>query len=203
MANSIKAERVLRPGETYLPSEFEPAGSYGNGSGGRDIPTTVPVPAKPYTILFFFPDHQYPSARNHLLDLVEQQDTGPAFPRVFFTDGTDSIEKLPSNRFKLPLGLRLNYFSGTGSSCGRITASIPTTGVSQPYGQPRSTRQDHSFFSVSPSTGIIHNGVNTSPPTNSITKTDGYIQQLFPFGLLQQLLRTGLRRRAPNGSWAG
>jgi hypothetical protein len=34
------------------------------------------------------------------------------FHRVYFSNGKDTIEKLPSSRFKLPVGLRLNYFVG-------------------------------------------------------------------------------------------
>lgn len=34
------------------------------------------------------------------------------FHRVFYNTGKDTIEKLPSSRFKLPLGFRLNYFAG-------------------------------------------------------------------------------------------
>jgi len=34
------------------------------------------------------------------------------FHRVYFNTGKDTIEKLPSSRFKLPLGFRLNYFLG-------------------------------------------------------------------------------------------
>lgn len=37
---------------------------------------------------------------------------GLPFHRVYFQDGSDAIEKLPSNRLKLPVGLRLNYFLG-------------------------------------------------------------------------------------------
>ncbi len=34
------------------------------------------------------------------------------FHRVYFNNGKDTIERLPSSRFKLPLGFRLNYFLG-------------------------------------------------------------------------------------------
>ena len=34
------------------------------------------------------------------------------FHRVYFSDGTPNVEKLPYQRFKLPIGLRLNYFMG-------------------------------------------------------------------------------------------
>jgi hypothetical protein len=37
---------------------------------------------------------------------------GLPFHRVYFTDGSEKIENLPSERFKLPLALRLNYFLG-------------------------------------------------------------------------------------------
>ena len=48
-----------------------------------------------------------------LLDGVYQNGyLGLPFHRVYFTNGLDSIEKLPSTRYKLPLGFRLNYFLG-------------------------------------------------------------------------------------------
>lgn len=37
---------------------------------------------------------------------------GLPFHRVYFSNGKDTIEKLPSERLKLPIGLRLNYFAG-------------------------------------------------------------------------------------------
>ena len=37
---------------------------------------------------------------------------GLPFHRVFFTTGKDTIEKLPSSRFKLPIGARMSYFLG-------------------------------------------------------------------------------------------
>ncbi len=48
-----------------------------------------------------------------LLDLVYQSGyLSTPFHRIYFTDGTESNEKLPSSRFKVPVGLRLNYFLG-------------------------------------------------------------------------------------------
>lgn len=48
-----------------------------------------------------------------LLDLVYQSGyLGTPFHRIYFTDGTESNEKLPSSRFKIPAGLRINYFVG-------------------------------------------------------------------------------------------
>ena len=48
-----------------------------------------------------------------MLDLVYQSGyLGLPFHRVFFNTGKDTIENLPSQRFKLPIGFRLNYFLG-------------------------------------------------------------------------------------------
>jgi Protein of unknown function (DUF3570) len=47
------------------------------------------------------------------LDMVYQSGyLGLPFHRVFYNTGKDTIENLPSNRFKLPVGFRLNYFLG-------------------------------------------------------------------------------------------
>ena len=35
-----------------------------------------------------------------------------SFHRVYFTDNSETIEKLPGNRLKLPIGIRANYFFG-------------------------------------------------------------------------------------------
>jgi hypothetical protein len=47
------------------------------------------------------------------VDVVGQSGyLGLPFHRVYFTTGTDAVENLPSSRYKLPVGLRLNYFLG-------------------------------------------------------------------------------------------
>jgi len=48
-----------------------------------------------------------------LADVVGQNGyLGLPFHRVYFNSGVDSVERLPANRFKLPLGFRANYFLG-------------------------------------------------------------------------------------------
>jgi hypothetical protein len=47
------------------------------------------------------------------MDLVYQTGyLGLPFHRVFYNTGKDTIENLPSQRFKFPIGFRLNYFLG-------------------------------------------------------------------------------------------
>jgi len=46
-------------------------------------------------------------------DVVTQNGyLGLPFHRVYFSNGKDTVEKLPSSRFKLPVGIRANYFLG-------------------------------------------------------------------------------------------
>jgi len=46
-------------------------------------------------------------------DVVEQNGyLSLPFHRVYFSNGKDTIEKLPSQRFKVPVGIRANYFLG-------------------------------------------------------------------------------------------
>jgi hypothetical protein len=48
-----------------------------------------------------------------LLDLVSQQGyLGLPFHRVYFNNGSEKVENLPGNRFKIPVGVRANYFFG-------------------------------------------------------------------------------------------
>jgi hypothetical protein len=48
-----------------------------------------------------------------VMDLVYQTGyLGLPFHRVYFNDGKDTVENLPSQRFKMPIGFRLNYFLG-------------------------------------------------------------------------------------------
>lgn len=48
-----------------------------------------------------------------LADLVYQHGyLGLPFHRIYFNDGTEGIENLPGNRFKIPLGIRGSYFLG-------------------------------------------------------------------------------------------
>lgn len=48
-----------------------------------------------------------------LADVVTQSGyIGLPFHRVYFANAKDTIEKLPSSRFKLPVGFRANYFLG-------------------------------------------------------------------------------------------
>ncbi|HLX92137.1 MAG TPA: DUF3570 domain-containing protein [Puia sp.] len=90
--------------------------SYGTGQLlDKGTPVHTPSRARDtYTASFSFA--QIINSRTDAsiaLDLVYQSGyLGLPFHRVFFNTGKDTIENLPGQRFKIPIGLRLNYFLG-------------------------------------------------------------------------------------------
>ena len=116
---SVKLQGYYDLVTLIYPSEFIPAGSittnYGN-HGGEDghrgnLGTS---PRQTYTASFAYSQIINSKLQVALLgDVVGQNGyLGLPFHRVYFSNGKDTIEKLPASRFKLPIGARLNYFLG-------------------------------------------------------------------------------------------
>ena len=116
---SVKLQGYYDLVTLIYPSEFIPAGSittnYGN-HGGEDghrgnLGTS---PRQTYTASFAYSQIINLKLQVALLgDVVGQNGyLGLPFHRVYFSNGKDTIEKLPASRFKLPIGARLNYFLG-------------------------------------------------------------------------------------------
>lgn len=202
---NIKLSAYLDQVKLILPSEFEPAGSYNPGRGGEDDhPNYGSSGRQTYTASFSF--SQVINARMQgslLLDVVEQQGyLGLPFHRVYFTDGTDSVEHLPSNRFKLPVGLRLNYFLGdniilrgyyryyTDSwSIHSHTASLETVIKLSP------------FFSVTPFYRYYtQTAANYFAPWETHLKTDAYYTSNYALSAFNShYFGTGIRLAPPKG----
>jgi len=92
------------------------SGSIISGNG-EDYNSRRNIPSSPRTTLSAALSYsQQLSERLQIMflgDVVGQTGyLGLPFHRVYFNTGKDTIEKLPSSRFKLPLGFRLNYFLG-------------------------------------------------------------------------------------------
>jgi hypothetical protein len=100
------------------PSEFVPASTVvtnpGNFNGGDHRDNFGSSPRKTYSAAFGY--SQIINSRFQvaiLADVVGQNGfLSLPFHRVYFSNGKDTIERLPSSRFKLPLGFRANYFLG-------------------------------------------------------------------------------------------
>ncbi|HEX3384220.1 MAG TPA: DUF3570 domain-containing protein, partial [Mucilaginibacter sp.] len=131
---TFKAQAYFDKVTLIYPSEFVPQPTAIN-SGGTTIITTASgntevlsangmvinnkrnIPSSPrntYDASFGYSQIISPRLQiMFLADVVGQNGyLGLPFHRVYFNSGKDTIEKLPSNRFKLPLGFRANYFLG-------------------------------------------------------------------------------------------
>jgi Protein of unknown function (DUF3570) len=97
------------------PSEFVQVATVTASSSGGESKSRIPSSPR-NTITGSLSFSQVISQRLQgviLLDGVAQNGyLGLPFHRVYFNDGTPNIEKLPTQRFKLPIGARLNYFLG-------------------------------------------------------------------------------------------
>jgi hypothetical protein len=130
---SFKAQAYIDHVTLIYPSEFidqlsppAPAGStyittasgnrvLSSGSGSSTSAPSLPTtPRNTYTASLAWSQIVNPSLQIAFLADVVSQNGLLSLPyhRVHFSDGQDAIEKLPSSRFKLPIGFRLNYFVG-------------------------------------------------------------------------------------------
>jgi Protein of unknown function (DUF3570) len=101
---TVKAQAFLDTWTVILPIELRTNGRREDGTKPRNS----------YSSSFTL--SQVISRRAQLLLMadVAYQDGQLAtlYQRVYFTDGSHKVENLPSTRYKLPLGIRFNYFAG-------------------------------------------------------------------------------------------
>ncbi len=128
----VKLQAYLDKVKLIYPSELIP-GTTTTTSGGTTIITTASgttttlsdgehghrgnIPSSPRnTFSSSFSYSQIINSRLQIMflaDLVEQHGyLSLPFHRVYFSTGKDTVEKLPAQRFKLPIGFRANYFLG-------------------------------------------------------------------------------------------
>ncbi len=108
--------QVITPvstGATYITTA---SGNVVLSNGGSSVskPSLPTKPRDTYTASFGY--SQIVNSRLQVMflaDVVTQNGyLSLPFHRVYFSNGKDTIEKLPSSRFKLPIGFRANYFLG-------------------------------------------------------------------------------------------
>jgi hypothetical protein len=97
------------------PSELRPNPLIISSASSRDERNAIPTSARnTFDAALSFSQVLNQRAQVSLLaDAVAQQGyLGLPFYRVYFNDNSVHIENLPGSRYKLPLGIRLNYFLG-------------------------------------------------------------------------------------------
>jgi hypothetical protein len=138
-----------------------------------------------------------------LADLVHQQGfLSLPFYRVYFTDGSVHQERLPDNRFKIPLGFRANYFLGDrfiirtwyryykddwGISSHTVNVEVPV--------------KITSFFSVSPFYRFYNQtAVKYFAPYGQHTAQDEFYSSNYDLSKFNSnFLGAGIRLAPPNG----
>ncbi|MCC8423703.1 DUF3570 domain-containing protein [Mucilaginibacter sp. UR6-11] len=109
----FKATAFLDTWKVILPVELRPPG-YGSGSG-KDERNGGSVDYKPRnSFSTSFSLSQVFTKRFQALLVVEPSYQkgllATKYQRDYFTDGTERVENLPESRYKLPIGVRFNYF---------------------------------------------------------------------------------------------
>jgi hypothetical protein len=105
----VQAITPVPTGSTYITTA---SGNVVSSNGSTSAPSLPTKPRDTYTASFGY--SQIINSRLQLMflaDVVAQNGyLSLPFHRVYFSNGKDTIEKLPSSRFKLPIGFRANYF---------------------------------------------------------------------------------------------
>lgn len=180
--------------------------SSGSGYNGEDggkahIPSS---PRETYTASFSF--SQVINSRLQgavLLDLVAQNGyLGLPFHRVYFADGKDTIESLPSTRYKLPIGLRLNYFLGDNIVLrGYYRYYTDSWGITSHTASLEVPVKITPFFSVSPFYRYYtQTAARYFSPYEQHTETDSYWTSNYAYAsFTSSFFGTGIRIAPPTG----
>ena len=180
--------------------------SLSSGTGpGSGVHSSIPSsPRNSYAASFSFSQIINQRLQGSVeVDLVYQSGyLGLPFHRVYFADGSVHVESLPNQRFKLPIGVRLNYFFGDNiilRSYYRFYVDdwglwSHTAGLELPI-------KISPFFSVSPFYRYyVQNAVGYFAPYESHTQQDQYYSSNFALSAFSsQFIGMGIRLAPPNG----
>lgn len=107
----IKAQAYLDNLKLILPIELVPNAVSGASGDGAKYPKATRNSYSGSLIFSQIVNKRFQLSL--LMDMAYQQGfLSLPFHRVYFSDGSLTTEKLPSTRFKIPLGIRANYFLG-------------------------------------------------------------------------------------------
>ncbi len=192
------------------PSEFEPASTTdlnGNGTGYSDGRGHHNYGSSPRTTLAAsFSYSQMINSRLQVMllgDVVTQHGfLSLPFHRVYFNNGKDTIERLPSSRFKLPIGARLNYFLGDNIIIRTYYRYYidnwgirsNTAGLEVPY-------KVTPFFSISPFYRFYNQSASKYfAPYEEHSPTDQYFTSNYEYAKFESsFYGIGFRLAPPNG----
>ncbi len=183
------------------------SGTSGSSGGHANIPSSPRT-----TLSASFSYSQMINSRLQIMflgDLVTQHGyLSLPFHRVYFTNGKDTVEHLPSSRFKLPLGFRLNYFLGDNIILRTYYRYYQdnwgiksnTVGIEVPY-------KVTPFFSISPFYRYYdQSAAKYFAPYETHSPTDEYYTSNYEYSKFNaNFFGVGFRIAPPNGvfGWQG
>lgn len=199
---SLSAGAFFDTWTVILPAELRPEG-YGSGAQGDRDPVAY-KPRNSYNVGLSV--SQVINKRMQMFLTVEpafqQGLLSTPFHRMYFTDGSETVERLPGNRFKLPIGLRLHYFAGD-----RFIARLFYRYYIDDWGMQAHTVNLEtpvkltSFVSVSPFYRFSNQtAVRYFAPYGQHAPTDRYYTSDYDIsGFTSQFVGAGLRLAPPGG----
>lgn len=124
------------------------------------------------------------------------------FHRVYFTNGNETLEKLPGTRFKLPIGLRLSYFMGDQTVIRAFyRAYVDDWGMTAHTANLEVPFKVTPFFSISP---FYRFNAQTAvkyfkPYAEHLTSESFYTSDYDLSAFTSQFVGAGLRLATPGG----
>lgn len=138
-----------------------------------------------------------------MLDLVAQNGyLGLPFHRVYFSDGSVQVEKLPDIRTKLPIGVRLNYFAGDYLVIRSYYRYYTDSwGITAHTAELELPVKINSFFSIAPFYRYYtQTGSKYFAPLGVHTTSDQYYTSNYSLSALNsQFLGAGIHLAPPKG----
>ena len=181
-----------------------------SSSGSSSTPGLGTKPRNTYTASFGY--SQIINSRFQLMflgDLVSQNGyLSLPFHRVYFSNKKDTIEKLPSQRFKLPLGVRANYFLGDSIILrSYYRYYIDNWGIQAHTASLEVTYKISPFFSISPFYRYYtQSAAKYFAPYEEHNSTDQYYTSNYEYAKFNsQFFGVGFRIAPPTGvlGWQG
>ena len=176
-------------------------GDYSGGGHGANIPSSA---RNTYTASLSY--SQIINSRLQIMflaDLVTQNGyLGLPFHRVYFSTGKDTIEKLPSSRFKLPLGFRANYFLGDNIILkGYYRYYTDNWGIHSSTANLEIAYKVTPFFSISPFYRYYTQTASKYfAPFEGHSETDAYYTSNYEYSKFNsQFYGAGIRLAPPTG----
>jgi hypothetical protein len=148
---SFKGGAFLDTYMAILPSELRPS-TYPSGAHGDQIGIDY-KPRNSFNASFSV--SQVINQRLQVMAMIEPSFQegllSTPFHRVYFTNGNETLEKLPGTRFKLPVGFRLSYFLGDNTIIRAFyRAYIDDWGMAAHTANLEVPYKISPFFSISP-----------------------------------------------------